>query len=252
MATTLFSGMTRLPLGALLFAAVTAGCGGDPETAPDGVDPAAETIAFTVAFVDAVFKEPLVGVEVCAAGRDDVPCAATAADGVVTLDLPAESELMLGCTIATHVTTYMTITTGRDDYDANVFMLLNLGAANALRTLSGAPDNPAKGIVIGNVYEDLAQRDQRVAGATYALSPAAGIGPVYGGEGGFPDPALTQSTIGGPGVIFDLDPGETTVTLSHSSRTCEGGFGWPTESATSLRTRVFAGGMSTVTFVCPP
>jgi hypothetical protein len=247
--------MVRLPLGSLLIAASVAGCGGesDPAASAAGdVNQGAQTISFTVGFVDAVSKEPLADVTVCAAERDDVPCAISDADGVVTIDLPADSELMLACTHDTQVPTYMTLATGQADFDANVFMLLSKAFAPAFIKLGGGTEDPTKGILVANVYEDLVVRDKRVADAAYTLAPVAGIGPVYGAEGGLPDTTLTQTTMGGPAAIYDLDPGDATVTLSHPSRTCAGGFGWATESATALRTRVFAGGMSTVTFVCPP
>lgn len=78
MARYFLSRKVRLPLGSLLIAASVAGCGGesDPAASAAGdVHQGAQAISFTVGFVDAVSKEPLADVTVCAAERDDVPCA---------------------------------------------------------------------------------------------------------------------------------------------------------------------------------
>jgi hypothetical protein len=101
------------------------------------------------------------------------------------------------------------------------------------------------------VYEDLETRTTRVAEATFTIAPATGGGPVYVSAQKLPDPSLTASTEGGPAVFFDLD-GEVTITIAHPTRACVGGFGWAAGDERSLRSKVFPGGLSNVTFVCPP
>lgn len=213
---------------------------------------AGTSIALTVRFIDAVTKLGLSGVHVCAEGHADFPCEDTGPGGVVTVSLPKETELLLGCTKDGHVPTYMTLTTGREDVDVGVFRLLDEATTATFVSLAGASQDPTKGILVANAYDDIVERDTRVDGATFSLDPAGGKGPIYGGVAGPPDPKLTGSTTGGPAMFFELDPGDRTVTIAHPARACERGFGWPGASETAARTKVIAGGMSTVTFVCPP
>lgn len=216
-------------------------------------EPAADpdtTIAFHVRIVDALAAMPLEGVEVCAAEHPEVECAISDADGDVALELPASTELMLRCEGAEHGPAYMTWTIGDEDIDAGSFGLLDVTRTGLLLGLSGAQAWPDQGAITVNVYEDLALRDTRVADVTVRVSPAGG-GPVYIGEAKLPDPTLTASTVGGPAVAFDL-VGDVTVSIEHPTRTCTAGFGWSTSSPTALRSRIFPGGLSNVTFVCPP
>ncbi len=262
--------MKRVPLSvrwSLLAALAVAGCESTSQPADGGVaqgdaatpldassdapfKPSAVTLS--VRFIDAATRDPLVGVRVCAAERDEVPCSTTRADGGVTIALPADSELMLACTIETHAPMYMTLKTPAANFDVGIFRLIDKKTAAAFVVAAGAPEDPARGIVLANVYDELERREQRVADATFTLDPAEGTGPVYGGAIGVPVPGLTGSTTGGPGMFFNLSPGNRTVKIAHPSRRCVRGFGWPTPSETSIRTKVYAGGLSTVTFVCPP
>lgn len=211
-------------------------------------------IVFSVQIVDATTSPPLPlkSVEVCAADRPDIACATSDADGRLTLSLPVDSELMLRCEGPSHGPMYMTWAIGSDDIDAGTFSLLDKTKMAALVTFSGAMEWPAKGAILANVYEDLVKRDQRVAGATFTITPDAGGGPVYVSDAKLPDPSLAASTAGGPAVFFDLDPGEVTIAIGHPTRTCTGGFGWKTASSSALRSKIFAEGLSSVTFVCPP
>jgi hypothetical protein len=258
-----FSSTTALVLAAAL---AVAGCGGESDGASSstttttssatsgtsGGDAGPELVRMSVAFIDARTSEPLVALDVCVAGNDGVPCGKTGDDGLLTMDLPAAAEILLACTIDTHVPTYMTLKTPAEAFDVGVFRLLDTGTAQIFVSAAGATQGTDQGIVIANVYEDLVERDERVAGATFSSAPQDGLGPVYGGALGLPDPNLEATSEGGPAAFFELPPGPRTVTIAHPDASCAGGFGWPTDAETSLRTEVFAGAMSTVTFVCPP
>ena len=91
-----------------------------------------------------------------------------------------------------------------------------------------------------------------MAGATFTIAPKSGGGPTYISAAKLPDKTLTASTEGGPALFFDLDPGEVTLTIAHPDRQCVGGFGWEAGDDKSLGSKIFAGGLSNVTFVCPP
>jgi hypothetical protein len=248
------NGFALMTLLSLLGAACSDG--GDP-SGPGGGGGAGGSpppgIKFSVRIVDATASPTLAlqGVEVCAADRPDVACATSDADGNVELSLPPGSELMLRCEGPSHGPMYMTWAIGESDIDAGTFSLLDKTRIEGLVTFSGAKEWPAKGAILANVYEDLVKRDQRVAGATFTITPAAG-GPVYVSDSKFPDPSLMASTAGGPAVFFDADPGEVTIAIEHHTRACKGGFGWDAGSDEALRSKVFEGGLSSVTFVCPP
>jgi hypothetical protein len=226
----------------LLLLVLASAC--EPEASADA------TIAFHVRIVDGLATTPLEGVEVCAAEHPEVECAVSDENGEVDLELPANSELMLRCEGAEHGPAYMTWTIGDEDIDAGSFGLIDEVRTGLLLGLSGAQAWPDQGAITVNVYEDLVARDTRVADVTVKVSPAGG-GPVYISEAKLPDPSLTATTTGGPAVAFDLE-GDVTVSIQHPTRTCTAGFGWETGSPTELRSRIFPGGLSNVTFVCPP
>lgn len=213
----------------------------------------AKTISFAVKLVDATAQDTaLQGVNVCVPGRSDVACAKSGADGAVKLGLPAGAEVMIGCENKAYGPVYMTWTLGNADLDAGRFGVFTRSTASSFVELSGGKLTPTAGALMVNVYEDLVERTKRVSGATFTLTPKAGGGPTYVSATKLPQPSLTASTEGGPGLFYDLAPGDYTVTIAHPTRTCKGGFGWKAEGPTSLRSRVFGGGISNVTFVCPP
>jgi hypothetical protein len=234
----------RLAACSLLLAA----CAADDETAP----PALALIGFEVSFRDALTGDPLADVEICADGYPEVACATSDAAGDVALDLPADSEVMLRCQSPTHGPAYMTWALGGGDIDAGSFGLLASGVQEGLFAIAGGTDYEHRGAITVNVYTDLVERDAWVAGATMTMTPATSVGPVYVSEERSPDPDLEASTSGGPGVFVDVEPGEASVTIAHPTLACEPGFGWPSPEPLTLRTRVFAGALSNVTFVCPP
>jgi hypothetical protein len=230
----------------MLISVLMAGCGPLPVEAPPG------SVLIAVEFRDAVLGYPLVGLEVCVADQPDFPCARTGQDGKVRAPVPANTEVMLQCAAPLHITTYMTLLTPDADFDVGVFRLLEQSTADLFVATAGAPRDPTRGVLLVNVYDDFVKRTERVAGGTAALESAAGIGPVYGANGALPSSKLSAMSSGGPAGFYDLSPGDYTVTLSHPERSCTRGFGWPTAAETTIRTRVFAQGMSTVTWVCPP
>jgi hypothetical protein len=244
--------MSRFPLVCVL---LLSACNQSPMITPDGGPPPTDagppTIQFTVRLVDAMSMAALEGVEICAADRPDVACAMSNADGQVTMRLPPNSELMLRCANNDYGPFLMTWAIGTSDIDAGTFSLLAVNIQNAFVIFSGATMWPATGGVTANIYEDIVQRNVRVEGATVTITPTAPL--TYVGTNRMPDPTATATTTGGPGLFYDIPPGEVTVTISHPTRTCTGGSGWPVAGDNrSLRTRVYAGALSNVTFVCPP
>ncbi|MFO0748964.1 MAG: hypothetical protein U1F43_25355 [Myxococcota bacterium] len=182
-------------------------------------------------------------------------CATSAADGSVAMQVPAHAEIQLRCEGANHGPAFMTWATGGDDIDAGTFSLLNTQFQDAFVELAGATTWPETGAITANIYEDLVLRKVRVAGATVSIAPAGG-GLAYVSDARLPDPALDASTLGGPAVFVDLAESasgdDVVVTISHPTRDCRGGFGWPTDDPRALRTRVRAGALVNFTFVCPP
>jgi hypothetical protein len=264
-----FTHARALPTFALLALAALAGCtsstGETPapppaqESTPASPDAgadaalAAATITFKVKLVDARAPDTLLaGIEVCAADRADIPCATSAADGTVTMALPRDSELMLRCKNDRYGPVYMTWSIEKKDIDAGTFSLLEKSAIDLFITYSGGKPSADKGAITVNVYDDLVNRNKRVAGATFTITPKKGGGPVYVGPAMLPDTDLIASTEGGPGLFFDLDPSEVTIAIEHPTLKCTGGFGWKTDKPNALRSRIFGGGLSSVTFVCVP
>jgi hypothetical protein len=234
-------------------AACDDGSSEDADASVEDVDAATATIVFSVQVVDALEKEltPLPGIEVCVAERPEVECATSDAEGRLTIELPADSELMLRCEGDDYGPAYMTWTIGEKDIDAGTFSLIDQTRMPFFVSLSGGTEWPDKGAIAVNVYDDLEDRTRRVAGATFSIAPSGGGGPTYVGTEQLPDQELTESTEGGPALFYDLDDGEVTITIAHPSSTCRGGFGWHNDEPTELRSQIFAGGLSFITFVCP-
>lgn len=220
----------------------------------DGGSEAAGDITFTVRFVDAVAPDsgPLVGVEVCVAERPDLACETTDRDGRVVITVPADSDILLRCHGASHGPAYMTLHTDTNDMDVGVFQLLEEDFQAAFVQLAGGTIWPATGAITANVYESIVDRTTRVADVTFTITPSGG-GPTYAGASRLPDRSLTASTTGGPAIFYDRADGEAVaITIAHPTRACVGGFGWPGGDAKTLRTKVFAGAITNVTFICPP
>jgi len=221
-------------------------CGATPVDGPAG------SIRITIEFKDAVLGYPLGGLEVCVPGRDDYPCAKTGSDGRISAPVPPDSDVMLQCAAPMHVTTYMTLRTPGADFDVGVFRLLEKATADLFAQTAGVAPDPTRGILLVNVYDDLVKRTVRVPDATTTLVSGGTATPVYGGGFALPDSTLTATSPGGPAGFYDLAPGDYTVSLAHPARACSRGFAWPDADENTVRTRVFAGGMSTVTWFCPP
>lgn len=225
---------------------VTTACG--PESSADPL------IELTVVLVDATaaVETPVAGVEVCVHERPDLACAVSDDAGRIAIMLPASSEILLRCEGAGYGPAFMTWTIGVTDIDAGRFNVIPTGSQDALVLLSGARSWWDTGAVGVNAYDELVRRDTPVAGATFTIEPVFS-GPTYLSEMRRPDQRLTASTAGGPGVFYDIPDGtEVVVTIHHPTRECRAGFGWATGRETSLRTRVYAGALSFITFVCPP
>jgi hypothetical protein len=252
--------MNELGIGvvvsSILFIAACGGGGGDAGSGGGGgsSDTGPDSISFSVRLVDATAATdtPLEGIEVSAAEHPEVECATSDADGKLTMTLPAGSELMLRCENDAYGPMYMTWAIDSEDIEAGTFSLLEKGKLALFVSLSGGKEWPDKGAITANVYDDLVKRTTRVPGATFTIEPASGGGPTYVGAGKLPDKSLTASSEGGPALFFDLDEGEVTITIAHPERVCTGGFGWKTDDDKTLRSRIFPGGLSNVTFVCPP
>jgi hypothetical protein len=222
----------------------------DSAAASTGTGTPFQSVQFDVSFVDAQSGDPLAGVEICAADRADVPCATSSASGAVSMRLPQKSELMLRCKSASHGPGYMTWTIGTADINAGTFGLLSSTSHKALYSFAGGKEFDKRGAITVNVYTDLVKRNERVAGATLSIMPTGSVGPVYIGENKFPDPMLKATTTGGPGLFVDVESGEVSITLAHPTLKCDPGFGWAGDGPLTLRAKIFAGGLSNVTFVC--
>lgn len=216
----------------------------------DDAEDAPVMIELAVTFTDALTADVLAGVELCVPDHPEVACATSDASGRVAITLPGDSELMLKCQSATHGPGYMTWAIGRDDIDAGEFGLIPSRTQELLFGAVGGTDYTTQGALTVNVYDDLVARDTWVAGATMTIAPASGVGPTYVGENMLPSSSLDATSTGGPGVFAGVTPGSLEVTLHHPDKTCAPGFGWPADAPLTLRTRIFAGGVSNVTFVC--
>jgi hypothetical protein len=85
-------------------------------------------------------------------------------------------------------------------------------------------------------------------GAKITLNPPGGVGPVYTDAQNQFDPTLTELQ-GAYAMIFDLDPGEYQVDVTHPTLSCQPMTGWPSQSH-AVRLPVIAGYYSSAMFSC--
>jgi hypothetical protein len=80
-----------------------------------------------------------------------------------------------------------------------------------------------------------------IPGVTAAVAPASGtLTYSLDDAPGTPSTTLTQTSSGGPVRVFNMSPGDVTVTLHHPTAHCNTASGWAVGND-SFRTRIIAG-----------
>ncbi len=190
--------------------------------------------------------KPLADVKVCESGTSN--CTTTDASGDYTLTVPSNLESVLLFTKATYANTAIAGLIPPNDSTANVSMPTEIIGGLFAKAAGFAWPLAGSGIIIAFSNQvnpvdggDGATIRTGLAGSTFALTPASGVGPVYVDTAQFPDKAATTTTDPGWGGWGDLPPATYTVKVTNPGRTCTPQFGgWPSTAAESQRVPVVA------------
>lgn len=231
-----------LAIGLVLFA----GCGDDSNDA-DTV-----TVALTVVeFEPLTTDTPLEGAEVCVA--DTANCATSDADGMVTMEVPANAEIVFEVTAAGYGPTLTPQTTTDQDVATQLSPLL---ADSVVSLLAGILDTPypfeGTGVIaISTLVEPVDADGNGIAGVTY--TPDQTLVSYYLDQDEIPrlDGTATAEPSGAGGFI-EVAAGTYEVTLGGTASNCVVVAGWPGSGESSVRLPVRAGFITQGIVTCDP
>jgi hypothetical protein len=189
---------------------------------------------------DGVLDAQVAGAQVCLLDNDDVECATTDSAGVYTLvDVPGDAEHAVLVTKDGWVTAIGGFTTEEENLELARGATVEDGWANAQFQLFGIDRDLAKGHIAAYFDDGIDGNGEAVSGVTLSLSPSGGEGPIYL-TGGLPDDEATATTEGGAAGVYNLDPGEYTVSIDGLPDGCVLDWGWGTPSEVRIPIRTDA------------
>lgn len=184
------------------------------------------------------FGAPIQAARVCL--RDAIPehCVTTGALGDWTLDLIPESRSVgLAFEKAGHVRTLLLSKSGVGNFAGFVSsMITDAIAQQKMQDAGGTFPLAGTAIVeVTVVARPSPSGAPRLAGATVTMTPASGIGPVYLGQDGYPDPSLDATSAEGGVMFVNVAPGMVQLTVTVPGKTCvTPDDGWPAWSPNAV------------------
>jgi hypothetical protein len=191
--------------------------------------------------------QPISGVTVCAYNHPELPCTMSDAAGVFNEAIPANDKTGVLFDKAGYGSMLIAVQTQGNDW------------ANTTETMSTTAELQTYFAAGGITYPDAANGFLRVtasnmgkpigeAGATFALVPPSGMGPLYADTNNLASTALTATSSGGIGRFGTLAPAPTMEVGAH----CPPGtvaqlsyFGWPVSTDISKGTFPIVAGYET-------
>lgn len=183
---------------------VAAGCGGD------GTE---QTVAITVYVTEVTSDEADPDTEVCVVEPAGLGCGTTDATGRVTLEVPAETDVVFRSTRTDRVPGIFPYTSGTTAAEIEVDTVEPI-LAEALLLGAGVTAVEGTGMIL-LLARGPSGGGAEAAGMTFALG--AGDGPFYF-EGSQPMPELTETTSAGAVAWANLPPGDYTITAAGAAR----------------------------------
>jgi hypothetical protein len=236
-------------LGVLLVFAL-AGCGDD-----DGGSEPGQTVQLDLQVIEfepgASVDPPLEGAEVCEA--DTSNCDTSDSEGMVTLDVPANSELELLVNADGYGPTLTPLTTSEDDVDGQVTPLLT---EDVLTVLAGALGTPYPltddGLIaVSALVAPVSGQDNGIGGVTFTPDSSGTL--YYLDENEIPRTDISATTEpSGAGGLVEVAPGTLELTLGGTASNCTIASGWPGSDSTSIRLPVRAGYITQGFVTCDP
>ncbi len=202
---------------------------------------------------------PVAGVKVCLYQPvlTPQPCSTTASDGSYSLEVPANTQIVLSATDEPtyYPQLYMNVTTATDAVqDLGIVTSAKLGllAASVSQTFDPKQASVAFGAQSTlSLDPDAGTSLTGEPGVSAAMSPASGFGPYYASTAGLPSVALTASTAYPLGAWVDVTPGTVDLNFTPPSGvTCTPLHSWPSGSANSISVLEVGGYLTYVSVLC--
>lgn len=218
----------------------SAGAAGEAGTGGSAGGPSGNVISLNV--TDIGTQDPLEGVDVCIHVIPPTGCVTTDVDGVAAVEVPQGQDVVLEYSMASMRKHLIAL---RGDYVATNPKIFTLAASEFIASYVfqsiGVQDDPAKGHILGVIASG--------AGATVALEPMSGTGPVYSDTSFIPDLNLTETSASGGYAFANVNPGKVTVTITQTGLTCVPEMGMLGATPNSIKIPVEAGAFTIGTAV---
>lgn len=206
-----------------------------------------KTVSFIGLLQDYQTNKAVADAEVCVMDEPAVPCVATNIYGIYNLPgVPNDRDVILTFT----KTGYIPVGKHHGMRQASAFPVTHIVPEAMQADVQGAIGealDDTKGSLFFVVLEEIQAPH---AGATIKLEPQAGTGPFYIDTSFLPDASLNATSDNGRASIWNVPPGDYTVTVSSPSKTCEVNQGWPDASADTARVKSVANMTLTTVFYC--
>jgi hypothetical protein len=209
---------------ALLPIALSA-CGGDD----DMMMMPPPTINVTITNTNAASDDLMEGVEVCVANFTGYDCQVSDATGVVTIESPANSDVLYSFTGMGLYRGLHMLTTGDTDmaFESEVAptAIVNVTAASAGMMLM-----PGTATILIRTTSTPGTGDP--VGFSFTLDPAPAMGtPVYFDESLVPSAMLTETTLTGAAAFVNTTPGDYDLVVMHAAKHCTVEAAWERDTA---------------------
>jgi hypothetical protein len=184
--------------------------------------------------------ELIADMEICVHGRPDIPCVVSDADGAYAIALPEGEELIVTYERDGFVPTLRPVLIEGEQF--SYWLMQSRPWFEQLAAATGTSLDPEKGMIGVQIFNTR-------AGARVALSPDAGLGPLYMNEDWAFDPTLEETSDLGMVGFSEVEPGGYAITATSGTTPCE-----PDEAArlspTEARVIVLPGYLTNVPMRC--
>lgn len=184
-------------------------------------------------------------VEVCGHGLA-IPCTTSEGDGDFLLEpLPDASDVVITMTRDGHLpTAYQHHTTLDVEWRKT---LMSDFIVDQMTSRVDTEQQPGKGHILFILWSEPTYDSDRVEGVSFTVD-GGGPTPFYQANGGLPDTSLTATSKSGSGGVFNLEPGD--YTLSFSGAVCEPWFSFAFEPGEPVPVTVLPEKASYLDLVC--
>lgn len=215
-----------------------------PVTEPDAT-PSASVVGIVVKPLPSISRAE--GVRMTIVDHPEVPAAVSESDGVYDFeDVPTDTDIIVRGELEGYLPIVSRVfNTGTNETSLDIMFLLEAEALPLLADISEVEWEPGTGIIMGAAVK-------RADGATMAGIQASAnteVGEIrYAADNGFIDPALTETSGQGSFVVWNLPPGDYTLTAGpNGDGSC---VATGLDSAPAPTVRIYADTLSHVQFAC--